>query len=656
MQSEAWMKALAAWQGGDLDLALSTLDGLLRAFPENLQARHLDGVVRVATGDYDGAIDQLTVVCRDQPGNGDAHAALGNALRLAGRTVGAEAMLRAGLANNPENSALYFNLGLVLRQQQRYDESAAAFQRAVELDPGDQETWMQLGIQRYTKSDHAAAAAAFLQAAALGGEVRADAVRLAGFALADAGLPEQAEPLLASLCPPQPEETCDGVLLSQLLFCRLELCDWRRLSDMVLRCKEFVAAGVALGEPFTFQLLQEITPQEQLALTERFARGLIPHQYKPLPPGGDLDPARRLRLGYLSADFHDHAVMRLLAGVLERHNRQAFEIHAFSYGGDDDSDMRRRIVAACDAFHDVSPLAPQALAERIRAERIDILVDLSGWTGNTKTAAMGFRPAPVQVVWLGYSGTLGSRRLADYLIGDEVATPLADQGNFAETLALMPRCCQPNDAGRRIGPSATRAQHGLPECCLVFCCFSRPLKIQPDMFDCWCDLLCGLPGSVLWLLATNTTVQNRLREVAAGRGIDPGRLVFSVPLPPEQHLARLALADLALDTFPFGAHTTASDALWAGVPVLTRMGETFPSRVTASMLGAVGLDDMVCPSLDAYRARALELGRDVTALRALRSRLAASRLASPLFDTVGFAADLDALLRGMWQRHCAGLT
>jgi predicted O-linked N-acetylglucosamine transferase (SPINDLY family) len=346
--------------------------------------------------------------------------------------------------------------------------------------------------------------------------------------------------------------------------------------------------------------------------------------------------------------------MRLLSGVLEHHDHAAFELHAFAYGPAAQDEMRRRIAAACDAFHEVSELSGRALAERIRAEAIDILIDLTGWTGNSRTAALAFRPAPIQINWLGYTGTLGSRVLADYLIGDPLATPAEQQPNFAEALALLPACCQPNDAGRRIGPPRSRADEGLPERGFVFCCFSRPLKITPRVFACWCDLLDRVAGSVLWLLAANDTAKANLKAAARRRGIDPARLVFSAARPPEEHLARLALADLALDTFPFGSHTNASDALWAGLPVVTVRGETFPGRVTASMLRAIGLDELAAASLDGYRALALSLARDPGALRALRARLAENRLSSPLFDTAGFARALEALLRGIWRRHCTG--
>ncbi|MCX7149139.1 MAG: tetratricopeptide repeat protein [Rhodocyclales bacterium] len=649
---ELWMTALAAWKSGDQNEAKKLLELLLTTFPHNLQARHLYGVAMTQAGDYAEAIKQLHVVCEAEPCNDEALSNLGNAQRLAGQLVEAEVTFRSGLVQNRDNPNLHFNLGIALKSAKRLHEAEAAFQRASELDPSDQASWFELGLVRYARSDHWSAASAFLRAGALDGEDKAQAIRLAGFALADGGRPEEAERLLASLCPERPQETKDFHLLSQLLYCRMELCDWRQVPEIVERCKQFIAEGMAPLEPFTFLLLPEITAQEQLTLTANFVRSLIPTAVMSEPVTRDMDPARRLRIGYLSADFHDHAVMRLLTGVLEHHNHVEFEIHAFSYGGADEGEMRRRIAAACDYFHDVSVLSPELMARRINAEAIDILIDITGWTGNTKSAVLGFRPAPIQVNWLGYTGTFGNKVFADYLIGDPIATPLSDQDNFAEKLALMPVCCQPNDAGRRIGKARTREEEGLPESSFVFCCFSRPLKITSEMFRCWCELLTELPESVLWLLAANETAKANLVAAAKRCGIEVSRLVFSPACPPDEHLARLSLADLSLDTFPFGAHTTASDSLWAGLPVVTILGETFPSRVTASMLNAVGLNELVAHSIEEYRALALELARNPELLMSIRNQLKKNRSSSRLFDTEGFSVELEALLRAMWRRHC----
>lgn len=649
MQAGLWTRALEAWESGLHDEVVSALDGLLAVTPDNVEARHLYGIAKAELGDYAEAVRQLAAVCAVEPDNCDALSVLGNVQRLAGQLDESEATLRSGLASHPNIPHIHFNLGCLLLDCKRVNEAEESFLRASELDPADQDSWLQLGMLRYARSDHLNAASAFLRVSELDGEGKSYAIRMAGFAFADGGRLDQAEQLLAGLCPERIQDANDVQLLTQLLYCRLELCDWRKMTELIQRCKQFVAEGQTVAEPFTYLLLPGISGREQLSLTANFVQGMIPDERDRKPVARDMSQSRRLRIGYLSADFHDHAVMRLLVGVLEHHDHQAFEIHAFSYGGMDESDMRRRIVAACDVFHDVSQLSLEAMAQRIGKEAIDILIDLTGWTGNTKSAVLGFRPAPIQVNWLGYTGTLGNRVLADYLIGDPIATPLSDQGNFAETLALMPFCCQPNDAGRRIAETGSREAEGLPANGLVFCCFSRPLKITPEIFHCWCDLLGALPGSVLWLLATNPRTQANLTMAAQGHGIDPARLVFSGPRPPDQHLARLALADLALDTFPFGAHTTASDALWAGVPVITIIGETFPSRVTASMLNAIGLNELVAGSIEAYRDLILKLGRNSQALLSLRNKIRENRLSCHLFDTTEFTQDLEALLRRMWS-------
>lgn len=453
--------ALIAWQSGRHDEAKAILEQVLIQPPVKVRDLHFYGVVLTQTGDYEEAIRQLQIACEAEPGNQEAWSDLANVQHMAGKMSDAESTLRSGIELSPEDPNLWFNLGILLNGMKRAREAEAAFLRVTELDQADQAAWIELGRLRYARSAHLEAAQAFLQAAALDGEGQANALRFAGFAFADAGRPQDSERLLASLCPGRPQDTEDFHLLSQLLFCRLELCDWRQIPEMVDRCKQFIGEGRTPLEPFTFLLLPEITAEEQLALTGDFAESLLPHPAVQMPASVNPDPARRLRIAYLSADFHDHAVMRLLIGVLEHHEHAEFEIHAFSYGSDDQGVMRRRIVAACDSFHDVRGCSPEILAGRIRDESIDILVDLAGWTGNTRTAALGYRPAPIQVNWLGYSGTLGSRVLADYLIGDPISTPLADQQNFAEELVLMPNCCHPNDSSRPIGKNANASGRGL---------------------------------------------------------------------------------------------------------------------------------------------------------------------------------------------------
>jgi predicted O-linked N-acetylglucosamine transferase (SPINDLY family) len=299
-------------------------------------------------------------------------------------------------------------------------------------------------------------------------------------------------------------------------------------------------------------------------------------------------------------------------------------------------------------------LSHVAAAQQILDDGIDILVDLKGYTTNARLEILALRPAPVQATWLGYAGTLGHPRLADYLIGDPIVTPLQDKDNYGEALALMPNCYQPNDDKRDIGARPSRTGAGLPARGFVFCSFNQSYKFTPEMFDLWCRLLAAVPGSVLWLLETIEAGAANLRREAHARGIAPERLVFAPRRTQAEHLARLQLADLALDTFPYTSHTTASDALWAGVPLVARQGQTFASRASGSILHAAGLPDLVTQSgADFYRL-ALELATSPARLARVRSSLAANRVSCALFDTKRFTRDLERLFRRMWTGYRAG--
>ncbi|MDO9315665.1 MAG: UDP-N-acetylglucosamine-peptide N-acetylglucosaminyltransferase [Burkholderiaceae bacterium] len=364
-------------------------------------------------------------------------------------------------------------------------------------------------------------------------------------------------------------------------------------------------------------------------------------------------PHDRIRIGYLSCDFHQHATALLMVEMLEAHDLDRFELHAYSYGADDGLGMRQRLTLPFERFNDITALDDVQAARAIHADGIDILVDLKGYTAGTRTALLTYRPAPLQVSFLGYPGTLGGG-FCDYLVSDRFITPASADADYSEALARMPHSYQPHGRGAAIGPAPTREQAGLPAEGLVLCCFNQAYKFTPEVFDIWCDLLAQTPGSVLWLLRTEQAEGN-LRREAMQRGIAPHRLVFADDCPQAEHLARLQLADLVLDTLPYNAHTTASDALWAGVPLVTCAGDTFASRVAGSVLHAVGLSELVTHSLGEYAALAAALVADPQRLHLLRAKLARQRLAAPLFDVAAYTLDLESLYAGMWARHCAGL-
>jgi len=447
-------------------------------------------------------------------------------------------------------------------------------------------------------------------------------------------------------------------------------CEWDEFDDWHARATATLADPQAAAlSPFQLLSLPGISATQQHACATRWMaarlhassadRALLADEFAAaaraptLPAAAAAHAPPRIRLGYLSGDFQQHATALLMVEMLEAHDAQGFELHAYSYGADDDSGMRGRLRARFERFTDIAALDDLAAARLINADGIDILVDLKGYTAGTRTALLTYRPAPLQVSFLGYPGTLGGS-FCDYLVSDGFVTPHAAAGDYSEALARMPHSYQPHGRPAPAGRALTRADAGLPEHAFVFCCFNQAYKFTPGMFDVWCDLLARTPGSVLWLLASEQAEGN-LRREAMRRGVAPHRLVFAAHLPQEAHLARLPLADLVLDTSPYNAHTTASDALWAGVPVLTCAGSTFASRVAGSLLHAVGLAELVTQSLADYAALALALAADPARLRALRARLDAQRLDAPLFDVAAYTLALESLYTQMWRRHRAGL-
>jgi predicted O-linked N-acetylglucosamine transferase (SPINDLY family) len=447
-----------------------------------------------------------------------------------------------------------------------------------------------------------------------------------------------------------------GSAEAQAVHLKRRLCRWDDLATRAAALRHAMVADTALAKgipPFTM-LASGASAPEQL----RCARQWVPHKrFLPVNPAlcGPVpydNAPRRLRIGYLSSDFQEHATAFLIAGLLESHDRQAFDVIAYSYGRHDDSPIRRRLEAAA-RFVEMGDLSDRAAAAGIHADGIDILVDLKGYTRDARPAILTFRPAPIQVQFLGYPGTMGTR-LVDYLIADRFVVPEAHFRYYDERIVHMPDCYQPNDPRRLVGPTPTRTDAGLPEMGVVFCSFNETYKITPGVFDIWMRLLRSVPGSVLWLLASNRWAPANLRREAEARGVDPRRVIFAPRLPQAAHLGRLSLADLVLDTVPVNAHTTASDALWSSVPLLTCPGETFASRVAGSLLQTMGLPELIMTDLEHYERTACELAERPEMLRALKEKVRERRHTSPLFDAARFARHLEAAYRAMWERYADG--
>jgi predicted O-linked N-acetylglucosamine transferase (SPINDLY family) len=431
----------------------------------------------------------------------------------------------------------------------------------------------------------------------------------------------------------------------------MHLCDWRNFEPASAALRSWVRGGKIVA-PIMFVAVPS-TPAEQL----QCAQSWVAHSFRTPAPRSPGQARRRdrIRLGYLSADFHQHATSQLMAGVFEHHDRARFEVSAISIGPDDGLQMRRRIEAAVDRFVDAKQHGDADIADLISSLEIDLLVDLKGYTQDARTGILAMRPAPIQVNYLGFPGTIGAGFI-DYIIADRTVIAEQDFAAYAEKVVWMPDSYQANDRTRAIADvPPMRAAHGLAEDAFVFCCFNDNYKITPDTFSSWMRILTAVESSVLWLFEDNAKAADNLRREAAERGVAPERLVFARRLPTAEHLARHRCADLFLDTLPYGAHTTASDALWTCLPVVTCLGETFAGRVGASLLHAIGLPELVTATPTAYEHLAIALARDPQRLTAIRAKLAIHRLRTPLYDTEQFTRDIEAAYAAMVERQRAGL-
>lgn len=440
-----------------------------------------------------------------------------------------------------------------------------------------------------------------------------------------------------------------------LMMYEREVCDWGSSSarmtswtEAIDRLPEDAAHELS---PFCQAVLLE-DPALQLKAARVFARYL---QGQVAPAPGRLPVRRqRIRLGYLSSDLHNHATSLLMTQLLEQHDRSRFEVFLYSYGPDDGSPERKRILSACEHMVDLYSSNVAEMVSRIRGDEIDILVDLKGYTKEARPTVMAARAAPVQVAYLGYPGPMGADYI-DYVIGDRWVTPLSEAHHFTEKIAQLPGCYQCNDATRPLPLPPGRASLGLPQDALVLCGFNQLYKISPEVFDVWCRVLHRLPHAVLWLLQTVDSAADALKQEARQRGIDPSRLLFAPLVPNQQHLNRLACADIFIDTWPCNGHTSTSDAIWAGLPVVTLSGRTFASRVAGSLLEAVGLGELACKSIERYEDSIVALAHDQPRRHALRARLEQARASSPLFDGKLRAREIEALYERMWERALQGL-
>jgi protein O-GlcNAc transferase len=715
-EPELFGEAKSAHRAGNIALAEARYLQVLQLEPEHFEAQHWLGVLRAQQGRNDEALVLIASALKADSASAVAHLNYGNILHALGRDEEALASYDKSLAISPESALALSNRGNVLmalkrfeealdsqdralaikpddiatlnnratvlvalrrpehalidvdrvlaaqprlaeafnnrgnalKELKRFDEALSNYARAIELRPSYAKAFSNRGLLLFELGRLEEALANFDKALAISPNY-ADALNSRGNTLLFLERFEEATRDYEQALAIQPDHPWVPNGLADAVC---KSCDWPRAGKIGHDLELHIIDAKSVINPFTL-LAYRGEPQLQLECAQAFLQNRIPLLPEPLahPASGRFD---RIRLAYLSADFRLHPVASLIAELLESHDRTRFEILGFSFGKDDGSAMRTRLISALDQFHDVRSSSDREAAELIRDLDVDIAVDITGYTHDARPGILSYRPAPIQVSYLGFPATTGSP-CVDYVIADKTVLPFDKQPFYTEKIVHLPDCYMATDSTRQIAESTSRREAGLPEHGFVFCCFNSSYKITAPIFKIWMRLLQATEGSVIWLAEANLAATKNLQSAAKANGIDAGRLVFAPRVPqPEHHLARYRLADLFLDTLPFNAHTTAADALWAGLPLLTCRGTSFCGRVAASLLFAVGLPELVTTTLEDYETTARILASDPSLLREYRSRLERNRLSFPLFDSARFRRNIEAAYIRMWERHLHG--
>jgi protein O-GlcNAc transferase len=583
-----------------------------------------------------------------KPDLAEAWLGRGNALSESKGFDEAFAAYERALSFKPDLAEAWLGRGNVLIKLKRFDEALAAYDRALSLKGDLAEAWVGRGNIAADLKRHEDAAAAYERALAQKPDL-AEAWLGRANVLTELQHYDQAFAAYdgALALKPDMDYAAGARMLAKLL-----VCDWKNLTTEATELLAAIRSGKPASAPFAILPLPS-TAADQLHCATRYV------QDQPRFPQiwqGEVYTHDRIRVAYLSADFHETPMAALLAGLFEQHDRSRFEVTAISFGPEQDSPVRRRLRDAFERFVDVRLESDQAIAELVRRLEIDIAVDLMGFTRRNRLHVLARRAAPVQVNYLGFPGTMGADYI-DYILADTTLIPEAECRFYSEQVVWLPHTYLANDNRRVIAErTVSRAECGLPDEAFVFCCFNNSFKIMPEVFDIWMRLLGRIEGSVLWLLEGDAAGSANLRREAQARNISPDRLIFAPRVTPADHLARHRQADLFLDTLPYNAHTTASDALWSGLPVLTCLGATFVGRVAASALKAIGLNGLITHSLEDYEALALKLAREPALLAAFKAKLTQNRDSCALFDTARSARAFEAAYTMMWERYRRGET
>lgn len=563
---------------------------------------------------HNDAVESYLTALKIVPNHFMTYCNLGASLVELGRVKDAEDCYIKAISINPNYAEAHYNLANVLKKQKRYDKALLSFDLAISLNNS------------------------LVEAHSNRGTLLAELKQL------DAAVVSYQNALLI-------EPDLDYVF-GQMLHLKMKQCDWANYAEMTAIYIEGIADQKKIMPPFAALGLIDY-PALHLLCSKTFTENKYPKSNLYLTDK-NFRLHEKIRIGYFSADFHNHATMHLMAQMLELHNQNKFEIYGFSFGPNIQDEMRDRASKSFHKFFDVSEVSDIEVARMSRDCGIDIAVDLKGHTQDARTGIFAEGAAPIQISYLGYPGTMGAEYM-DYIIADEVVIPQECQAYYSEKVIYLPHCYQVNDSNRKISNKKfSKEQFGLPSSGFIFCCFNNNYKITPEVFECWMRILQVVDGSVLWLIEDNEFASNNLRLEARSKGISSDRLIFASRMPVDEHLARHQFADLFLDTYPYNAHTTASDSLWAGLPVLTLMGESFASRVAASLLNTLNLKELITQSLIAYENLAIQLARHPSQLDEIKKKLSKSILNSPLFRTKTFTHHLEDAYMAAYKRHKDG--
>lgn len=636
-----------AWkETGRLDEAVAEYRRVLEMRPDYAEVRTNLGNALKGLGKGGEALVEYQRAVRDNPKYPGAHLGLGAALSDLGRLDEAIHCFRRVLELRPDYVEALTNLGNAYKQLEQFPQAIHALQRAVELRPNDREFNLFLAMALKQAGQLEASILRYKDIVSRWPEY-AEAHGNLGVALQEQGEFESAIEAYDRALELKPDF---DEALAQQVYQLLQTCRWDNLAPRLQQVIESASQQDSPISPFLVLSLPSSASEQRTCAQRWAARVRCPRDRFEFAAAG----TGRITIGYLSGDFREHPVANQAVELFERHDREQFSIRAYSFGPDDDSAIRDRLKSAFDEFVDIRDVSFEQAAQRIHQDGVDILVDMMGYTRLARTQIVAMRPAPLQVSFLGYPGTMGADFI-DYLVADEFVVPSAAEQNYSEAIVRLPGSFMVNDSQRLVDAQPTRQAAGLPNEGFVFCSFNQSRKIRPDVFDVWMRLLQRVDGSVLWLPEPNRFAKSNLQREAVARGVSADRLVFADKRPTiAEHLARVRCADLFLDTWPYNAHASASDALFVGCPVLTRAGHTFASRVAGSMLNSIALTELITSSAAEYEETAVALATDPDRMVRLREHLAKARNSAALFDGAQFAERLEQAYRKMWARYQAG--